>query len=171
MDQSLLLPLLIVMAVFTAIAAIALVIQAVMMYGVSKSARAVEEHVARLAPKVESLTETSRVAINEGRASMAEITMRTREILDTTQRQLNRVDHVLEDVTERARVQFDRAEMVMDDAMTRAQQTVATVHSGIMKPIREINGVAAGMRAAIQYFMRGDRPTPDRVTADEEMFI
>jgi biopolymer transport protein ExbB/TolQ len=167
MDQSLL----IVMTVFVIVAAIALVVQAVMMYGVSKSARAVEQHVAKLAPKVESLTETSRAAIDEGRASMAEITTRTREILDTTQRQLNRVDNVLEDVAERARVQMDRAEMVVDDAMSRAQQTVSVVHSGIMKPIREINGVAAGVRAAIQYFMRGDRPTPDQVTADEEMFI
>jgi hypothetical protein len=167
MDQ----PLLIVMAVFTGVAAIAMVMQAAMMYGVSKSARAVAERVAQLAPKVESLAESSRAAIDEGRASMAEITSRTKEILDTTQRQLNRVDHVLEDVEERARVQLDRAEAVVDDAVSRAQQTVAIVHGGIMKPIREINGVAAGVRAAIHYFMRGGRPTPDRVTVDEEMFI
>jgi Skp family chaperone for outer membrane proteins len=165
------LPLLIVMAVFTGVAAIAMVVQAAMMYGVSKSARAVSERVAQLAPKVESLAETSRAAIDEGRASMAEITSRTKEILDTTQRQLNRVDRVLEDVEERARIQFDRAEAVVDDAVNRAQQTVAIVHGGIMKPIREINGVAAGVRAAIHYFMRGGRPTPDRVTVDEEMFI
>jgi len=167
MDQ----PLLIVMAVFTGVAAIAMVMQAAMMYGVSKSARAVAERVAQLAPKVESLAESSRAAIDEGRASMAEITSRTKEILDTTQRQLNRVDRVLEDVEERARVQLDRAEAVVDDAVSRAQQTVAIVHGGIMKPIREINGVAAGVRAAIHYFMRGGRPTPDRVTVDEEMFI
>ena len=61
--------------------------------------------------------------------------------------------------------------MVLDDAMSRVQQTVGLVHGGIMKPIREINGVAAGVRAAIQYFTRGGRPNPDRATADEEMFI
>jgi hypothetical protein len=55
--------------------------------------------------------------------------------------------------------------------MTRAHQTVAMVHGGIIKPIREINGVAAGIRAALHYFMRGGRPAPDTVTADEEMFI
>jgi uncharacterized protein YoxC len=168
MDQQ---ALLIVMTVFVAIAAVAMVFQAVMLWGVSKSARAVEERVAKLAPKVESLAESSRAAIEEGRANMAEITSRTKEILDTTQRQLNRVDQVLEDVADRVRVQFDRAEMVVDDVMTRAQETVAVVHGGIMKPIREINGVAAGIRAALHYFMRGGRPSPDRVTADEEMFI
>ena len=171
MDPQSLQTLLITIAVFVAVAAIAMVVQAGMMFGVYKSARAIEERVAKLTPKLESLTETSRAAIDEGRASMKQITDRTTEILDTTQRQLNRVDAVLADATERVRVQFDRAEMVMDDAMSRAQDTVAVVHGGIMKPIREINAVAAGLRAAIQAFMRGGRPNPDQVTADEEMFI
>ena len=120
---------------------------------------------------MEALAETSRAAIDEGRASIAEITERTKDILDTTRRQLARIDDVLEDASERVRVQMDRAEMVVDDAMTRAQQAVSVVHGGIMKPIREINAVAAGARAAIHYFMRGQRPHPDQVTADEEMFI
>jgi hypothetical protein len=168
MDQQ---ALLVVMTVFVIVAAIALVIQAAMLYGVRKSALAVEQRVATLAPKVEALAETSRAAIDEGRANMAEISLRSKEILDATRRQLTTIEDVLEDAAERARVQFDRAEMVVDDAMSRAQETVAVFHGGIMKPIREINGVAAGVRAAIHYFMRGGRPNPDQVTADEEMFI
>jgi len=171
MDQTAMLALLIIMTVFVAITAIAFVVQAVMMNGVRKSALAVEERISKLAPKVEALTESSRAAIDESRASIAEITERTKDILDTTKRQLTRIDNVLEDAADRARVQLDRAEMVVDDAMSRAQDAVAAVHGGIMKPIREINGVSAGVRAAIQYFMRGGRPSPDQVTADEEMFI
>jgi hypothetical protein len=171
MDPQALQALLIVMTVFVIVASVALVIQAVMLYGVRKSALAVEQRVAQLAPKVEALTESSRVAIDESRASIAEITERTKDILDTTRRQLTRVEFVLEDAADRARIQFDRAEMVVDDAMSRAQEAIAVVHGGIMKPIREINGVAAGLRAAIHYFMRGGRPNPDQVTADEEMFI
>ena len=103
---------------------------------------------------------------------MAEITARTKEILDTTQRQLNRVE-------DRSRGRRPIARGCSSTApkwwwttpMSRAQETVAMVHGGIMKPIREINGVAAGLRAAIHYFMRGGRPNPDQVTADEEMFI
>jgi hypothetical protein len=171
MDQNAVLALLIILTVFVIVTAIAFVAQAVMMNGVRKSALAMEQRVAQLAPKVEALAESSRAAIDEGRASMAEISERTKDILDTTRRQLTRVEDVLEDAASRARVQFDRAEMVVDDAMDRAQETIAVVHGGIMKPIREINGVAAGVRAAIHYFMRGGRPNPDQVTADEEMFI
>src|SRR5579884_3223364 len=182
MDQQ---ALLIVMTVFVAVAAIALIIQAGMLIGMRKSSRAVEAQVAKIAPKVEALIpkiealtpkiesvlESSRAAIDESRTSFKEITSRTTAILDSTQRQLARVEEVVQDAAERARSQFDRAEMVLDDAMNRAQETVAVVHGGIMKPIREITGVAAGIRAAMHYFARGGRPSPDQATVDEEMFI
>jgi uncharacterized protein YoxC len=189
MDQN---TLLVIMAVFVAIAAIALVIQAGMLIGIYVSSKAVGERVAQLAPKVEALipkveallpkvealAETSRLALEDGRVSLKEITSRTSEILDRTndildsaKRQVAHVEGVIEDVSLRARVQLDRAEMVMDDAMTRAQDTIAVVHGGIMKPVREINGVAMGLKAALNYFMRGRGPQPDQATADEEMFI
>ncbi|HEY1757013.1 MAG TPA: hypothetical protein VGG72_16685 [Bryobacteraceae bacterium] len=171
MDQQLLIALLIVMTVFVIVAAAAMVFQAAMLFGVRKSALAMEQRVATLAPKVEALTESSRAVIDDSRASLAEITERTKDILDSTRRQLARVEDVIDDAANRARVQLDRAELVVDDAMDRAQETISVVHGGIMKPIREINGVAAGVRAAIHYFMSGRRPSPDQVTADEEMFI
>jgi len=65
---------------------------------------------------------------------------------------------------------MDRAEMVLDDTMNRAQETVALVHSGIMKPLREIQGVQAGVRAALNFLVRGRHNGPV-ATADEEMFI
>jgi hypothetical protein len=168
MDQQ---TLLVIMAVFTAVAAIALAMQAALTFGIYKSSKAMSEKVAHLAPKVEALAETSRITLEESRVSLREITSRTTEILDSTRRQLARVEEVIEDASVRAQVQMDRAELVMDDAMTLAQETIAVVHSGIMKPIREINGVAMGLRAALNYFMRGGRPHPDEATADEEMFI
>jgi hypothetical protein len=163
--------LLVIMSVFVAVAAIALVIQACMLFGIYKSSRAIGERVAHLAPKLEALADTSRVTLEESRVSLKEITTKTTDILDTTRRQLARVEEIVDDASSRAKVQFDRAELVMDDAMVRAQETIAVVHQGIMKPIREINGVAVGLRAALNYFMRGGRPQPDQATVDEEMFI
>jgi hypothetical protein len=85
--------------------------------------------------------------------------------------QLARIDGVLEDASTRAHNQLAHAEMVIDDTMSRAQETVIIAHRGIMKPLREIQGVAAGVRTAIFYLMRGGRPSPAQATADEEMFI
>jgi ABC-type transporter Mla subunit MlaD len=167
MDQQTLLT---IMAAFVVISAIALCIQAGFLFGIFKGLRNLEVKTAPLIPKLDALIESSRVAIEESRTQIHDITQKTGEILDVTRRQLSRVDEVLEDAAARARVQMDRAEMVLDDTMNRAQETVALVHSGIMKPLREIQGVQAGVRAALNFLMRGRHNGPV-ATADEEMFI
>jgi broad specificity phosphatase PhoE len=170
--------LLIVLTVFVAIAAIALLIQAGMLIGIYKSARSTEEYVKRVIPKVESilpkmetLVVSSTATIDMSRKQIHEITVKASDILDVTRLQLARIDGVLEDASERAHNQLAHAEMMIDDTMSRAQETVQIVHKGVMAPLREIHGVAAGVRTAIFYLMRGGRPSPAQATADEEMFI
>ncbi len=163
--------LLVIMSVFVAVAAIALVFQAAMLFGIFKAARAMEQKTADLAPKVEALVDSSRTAVDDSRRQIVEITTRASDILDIAKKQMDRVDDMLADAAIRTSRQLDRAELVLDDAMDRAQETISAVHGGVMKPIREINGVAAGLRAALQFLMRGGRPSPDQATVDEEMFI
>lgn len=167
MDQQTLLT---VMTVFVCISAIALLIQAGMLFGIYRSARGLQENVQRLLPKIESLIDISRQTVEDSRKQILEITSKTSGILETARKQLERVDGVIEDATARAHIQLERAEMVLDDAMERAHDTVALVHTGIMKPLREIQGVAAGLRTVLQFLLRG-RPNPTQATSDEEMFI
>lgn len=171
-------PLIIILAVFVAISAIALCIQAGMLYGIFKSARSTEAHiksvmpkVESLLPKVEALVATSTTTVEMSHKQIHEITVKASDILDVTRVQLARIDSVLEDAASRAHVQLAHAEMVIDDTMSRAQETVSVVQGGIMVPLREIQGVAAGVRTAIRHLMRAGRPTPEHATADEEMFI
>ena len=49
---------------------------------------------------------------------------------------------------------------LLDDAMIRTQRTVAVVEGGILKPIVQIQGVAAGIKTALTFLMRG-RPNPE----------
>jgi hypothetical protein len=163
--------LLYIMAGFTGIAAIALLFQVAFLIGIYKSSRNLQASFERLAARVESVAEGSLGAVTEIKSQIGEITKKTTAILDSTGRQVALVEGIVNDATTRARHQLDRAEMVIEDAVGRAHETLALVHTGILKPIREINGVALGVRAALQYFFQGGRPHPDRATADEEMFI
>jgi ElaB/YqjD/DUF883 family membrane-anchored ribosome-binding protein len=167
MDQQTLLT---VMTVFVCISAIALLIQMGMLIGMYKAARGMQENVQKLLPKIESLIDTSRQTVEDSRKQIVEITSKTSDILDTARKQLERVDSVLEDATARAHIQLEHAELVLDDAMERAHDTVVQVHTGIMKPLREIQGIVAGVRTVFQFLMRG-RPNPTQATSDEEMFI
>ncbi len=168
MDQTTLLT---ILTVFVCVSALALIFQAGLLFGIYKSSRSLSDNLQRLMPKLDSLLESSRTTVEESRRQITEISMRTNDILDVARRQLVRLDEVLEDATARARVQFDRVEMVLDDTMGRVQDTVAMVHNGVLKPLKEIQGVASGLRAAFFFLLRGRRSNPANATVDEEMFI
>jgi hypothetical protein len=168
MDQT---TLLYVMTAFVIIAAVALSIQAGMLVAVNKKTKDLQDKITPLVPQVESLVETTKATVELSRKQIAEITSRANDVLDSTKNQLAMVEEVLSDATARARVQMDRVELVLDDTLSRAHETVALLHSGIMRPLREINGVTAGIRAALAFLSRGDRPSVAQATSDEEMFI
>jgi ABC-type transporter Mla subunit MlaD len=163
--------LLYVMTAFVIISAIALCIQAGMLAAIYKTTKQLQESINPLLPKVDSLVSMANATVEQSSRQITEITTRANEILDSTKRQLAIVEEVVGDAAERAKVQMERVELVLDDTLSRAHETVAVVHDGIMRPLREVNGIAAGVRAALGALARGSRPTVDRATSDEEMFI
>ncbi len=196
MDQNLLL----VQTIFVIIAAIALLLQFGILFAISKAVRAMQERVnsslpavdqlvqkvrnetlpkvnavaeavQSTIPRVDALVESAKATVDESRRHIVEVTGKASEILDATKVQLAKVDVVVTDATQRAKAQMDRVEMVIDDTMGRAQETVNAVSRGILWPVKEIQGVVAGVQAALGQLMRGGRPSVDRATSDEEMFI
>jgi ABC-type transporter Mla subunit MlaD len=163
--------LLYVMTAFVIVSAIALCIQAGMLTAIYKTTKALQEKIDPLVPKVERLVEKANSTVEQSGRQISEITTRANDILDSTKRQLAIVEEVVGDAAVRAKVQMERVELVLDDTLSRAHETVALVHDGIMRPLREVNGIAAGVRAALGALARGNRPTVDRATSDEEMFI
>ena len=168
MDQT---TLLYIMTAFVIISAIALCIQAGMLAALYKTTKSLQQKIEPLVPKVDSLVESTKTAVDQSREQIFEITTRTNEILESTKEQLAIVQDVISDAAARAKVQMERVELVLDDTVSRAHETVATLHSGIMRPLRELNGIAAGIRTALSALARGSRPSVAQATSDEEMFI
>ena len=168
MDQT---TLLYVMTAFVIIAAIALCIQAGMLAAMYRTTKALQAEIQPLLPKVESLVDTTKSTVEQSRKQVVDIVTRANEIMDSTKRQLTMVEGVVSDATSRAKVQLERVDLVLDDTLGRAHETVATVHDGIMRPLREINGIAIGLKTALAFLARGNRPSVDQATSDEEMFI
>jgi hypothetical protein len=152
-------------------AALGLVVQGVCLLLMLRAVRSIQERVIMLLPKLESLADASQKAVVDGRQQILEVTAKTHEILDSTKRQLVKIEDVVNDATSRAKVQLEHAELVLDDTMSRAHETIGSVHRGLMRPVREIHGVAAGLRAALGHLVSGGRPSVAQATQDEEMFI
>ena len=149
--------LLTIMAIFVAIAAIALLGQAVAMVGLFFVARDLKTKVLGSWPQIESIIGSSKRTVEQAEHHIGKIGSSSVAILDATRQQLARVDELLSDASSRARVQLERAEMVLDDTMTRVQQTVSIVQRGVLSPVREVHGIISGIRTAFSHLSRGGR--------------
>ncbi len=157
--------------IFVATAAIALLIQAGMLIGIFLISKKTQEKLTELLPSIHRILAKSETAVSESYVFIKDIGVKTNAILDGTRLQLAKVDELVTDATGRARVQLDRAEMVLDDTVSKAQTTANIVYRGIVMPIREVHGVLSGLRAALGYLGQQRRANMEHVTADEEMFI
>ena len=162
---------LILLTVFVAITAISFAAQAIAMMRLARTTREMKERVDAFLPKAEKLIQTAETTLAESRTQINEITTRANEILALTQTQLTRVDELMADATVRAKAQMERAESVLENTMSRVNETVNSVHGTILRPIREITGVAAGVKAAVGHLLKGAPANVAQVTTDEEMFI
>ncbi len=153
------------------VCAVALVLQMLMLLGMYKAVSALKEQVAGFLPRAETAIATTERTVAEHSAQLKELSTKAMEVVETAQKQLVRVDDVLGDAAGKAKSQLERMEMIIDDTMSRVHHTVIQLNNGVLKPVKEINGVAAGVRAALDTLVRGKRPNPAQATADEEMFI
>jgi uncharacterized membrane-anchored protein YhcB (DUF1043 family) len=168
MDQQTLITLL---TIFVAISAIALLIQAGMLIGLFVVARQLQKKIVPIVPEVQGVIAVTKRTIEGVEKQVHSIGAKSNAILDVSKQQLAKVDELLTDASTRAKVQMERAEMVLDDAMTRTQRTVSFVQRGVVRPVSEVYGVFTGIRTALSHLGRGGRPTVDHATSDEEMFI
>src|SRR6476469_278241 len=163
--------LLTLLTVFVFLAAIAMLIQAGTLLGLFIVARKIQEKVSALTGPITGIIDTSKKTLQTVEGHIDRIGKSSHSILDTTKEHLAKVDELITDASTRAKVQMERAELVLDDTMGRVQHTVSFVQSGVVRPVREVQGIVTGIRTALTHLGRGGRPTVDHATADEEMFI
>jgi hypothetical protein len=159
------------MVVSVGVAAIALAAQAVALLMMAKNIKQFRAQFEEVRPKAIQVLDSANETLVESRMQLTEITTKTNKILDTTVDQAERTDVFLTEAMERARVQLDRVELVLDDSISRVHETVMLLNNGVLRPVRQVSGIVTGIRTALDYFTRGGRPNVSQATSDEEMFI
>ncbi len=160
-----------VMTIAVVISAIAMVAMATMVFGMFKALKAMREQMTTVVPKVETLVSSATKTLSDNQQQIKDITTRTAHVLDSAQKNLVRVDTLVEDATARARVQMERLELIVGDTVERVHHAVVAVNEAVVRPVREVSGMASGVKAAVRHLIHANRPTPAQATADEEMFI
>jgi hypothetical protein len=160
-----------VMAGAVVVSAIALVVQMLVLFGLYRSGRAVEQKAIPLLQSAGQAIDSASREFAATREEIRELAAKLNAVLDNSKVQIEKIDVTLTEMTTRARNQMDRVELVLDDSLDRIQHAVTVVHNGVVKPVQQVNGLAVGIGTALHYFFRGGRPNVSEATMDEEMFI
>lgn len=164
--------LLTVLTVFVGLCALSMLGQCFALLGLYRKVKEIHQQATPLIGKAEVTLESAKATLEESRKQIAEISLKTSKILDSTQQQLEKIDGVVSEASLRAVTQLERVEMVVGDTVDRVQGLIASAHDGLVKPLKELNALAAGVRSGFGFLFGGSKKqSVVNVTQDEEMFI
>ncbi len=127
--------------------------------------------VDQIARNAEPVLAASRELLVEGRERIVSLTANLSEISQIAKTQMVRIDGLVKDTTDRAQLQVARLDRLVGDTMNRVEETTEAIQQGVLKPVREISAVVAGVRTTLEFLMNRNRKTVERATQDEELFI
>ncbi len=169
MERDLLL--LYIMAVFTGVAAVALVLQLLFLMNIYRAVKVIQERSVLFLDRWAPVADSSLKMIEQVRKQSDEILTKLNAVADSTKTNMERVDVLLTDVSETARIQMARVDQAVEHSLDRLKETTGAIQKTVLVPVRQVRALALAVSAVFDHLVTGRRPTVDRVTIDEEMFI
>jgi uncharacterized protein YjbJ (UPF0337 family) len=153
------------------LAALCFLAQTLAMMAVLRAVNKLREKLEPLAEKTGPILELVRTSATELVPRMMDISADAVEISKSAREQINRVGELLKDFSDRAMAQVARIDGAVEQTVGNVQNAGESVKDAVLKPVREVNGVLAGIKTAISVYSHGRRQSVDHATQDEEMFI
>ena len=129
----------------------------------------------KVGPALDSATKvlaTTQQIVDETRPRVAAITEEAVAISKSGREQIERIGGLLGDAGERAKERLDQIDRSVDNTVEHLGQAGDAMKRAVLRPVREVNGLAAGISAAVSTLVHGSRKSSvDHATQDEEMFI
>jgi len=125
-----------------------------------------------LVDRFDNLLNLSGKILEENRSRIAEITADLTVIAKTTRVQAEKVSEAMDEANARVKARIAQIDQTVDQTVQEVEHARDVVKETLLKPVKEVNGVVAGFKAALTtYAQGGNRNSPEHVTQDEEMFI
>lgn len=160
-----------VITIAVVLACIAFLVQAGVSIALLRVAKRIQEKVSPLAERAEPILTTTRQILEENKPRIAEVSTEAVLIARTVHKQADRVGELITDVSERTRTRVAQIENAVDNTVNQVEVAGDAVKTAVLKPVREVNAIMAGIRAAVQTYANAGRRSVDHATQDEEMFI
>jgi methyl-accepting chemotaxis protein len=163
---------------FIGLTAVTIVVQVCVLSGIFVSIKKLASNVERLRFEMDKKFDP---AVTEFREVLADAKLVLQNlhkatenfagISETVRYQVERVNAVIEDTTDRARDQIARADEVITDAIEKMEATSAVVQQNVLAPIREVSALIRGVSGGLHFLFARRKNQVDAVHQDEELFI
>lgn len=168
--------LLLVLTVFIAVTAAAVVLQAVILAGLARAVSRLSQRgdkvLTQLETRLPPMLAESEALLRDSRAKVEIAGQHMVEISGMLRDQMQRADGLLLELTDRARLQIIRVDETLSATLDRVDETATLVQRSIIRPIKDTAAVIRGVRTGLDFFLHR-RASPPAVLEpqDEEMFI
>jgi methyl-accepting chemotaxis protein len=165
-----------VLTVFVIVTALAVVMQAAILYAIFQALRqlrdavirvdaGIQEHFHPLLRTLGNIAQAAREPVGSILANLADISGVLRD-------RTHAVDAVAGELVERFRAEAVRADELLTAALQKVQRATEAMERGVLTPIRELSALLAGVRSGVEFFLgRRRRPKGERAPQEEELFI
>jgi hypothetical protein len=162
----------IVVTIAVFLACIAFVTQAVVFVLLYRAARKTQEKVMPLVDRAAPILTTTREILEQAKPRIIQVAEEAVAIAKTAHEKADKIGELLTDSADRAKVRLAQIDRTVDETVGQVEQVGDAVKGAVMKPVKEVNGLMAGLKAGLSTLAAGNRrPSVDHATQDEEMFI
>jgi len=110
--------------------------------------------------------------LEENRPRIAAITSEVLVVAKSARQHVEVIGDLIDDTSGRAKARIAQIDRTVDQTVEQVEHASEAVKSAVLKPVKEVNGIVAGVKAALNtYAQGGNRNSPEHATQDEEMFI
>jgi len=160
-----------VIAVAVFLSLMAFVVQTYCVLAMLKVTKAMQEKLTPIIDSTGPLVKTVRYFADENFPKFSQMTTDATEVVKSLHAQVDRLSEVVKDVSDRARAQVARIDGAVDLTVDQVTHASASVKDAVLRPVRQVDGIMQGIRAAVAVMAQGRRESVDHATQDEEMFI
>jgi hypothetical protein len=113
-----------------------------------------------------------KLIVDDNRPKVSTVCNEAVAIADTSRQQVERLGGLLYEAEGRARSRLEQIDTAVGNTVENVEHAGESIRHAVLRPVREVNGLAAGISAAVATLVRGPRRSSvDSATQDEEMFI
>jgi uncharacterized protein YoxC len=132
----------------------------------------VVEKLGPVADRTSELLASAQEVVQETRPRIQEVSEEIVEMVRSGREHVEKLGVLLHDAGEKARTRLEQIDATVGGTVQSVEQATENVKRAVTRPVREVNGLAAGISAVFSTLIKGPRKS-DVVSAtqDEEMFI